>query len=243
MVLVRIAYVADLPTPDEAIRALDGNGSGGQPQGNGGGAAAGTGPSAAAGASPPVAQRYEAPRGGARAMAAPQARPSAEARPAELPQAAPVRAIATFQEVVALAVEKRDLQTKTALERDVRLVRCEDGRLEIALEAGAARSLVNDLSRKLSQWTGRPWLVVVSAEAGAATLKSQNDTRRAEFESGVRADPLVKAVLERFPGAEIVGVKEPGDAAPEPLPLADADLPPGNDEGLGDNWVRDDGND
>ena len=161
----------------------------------------------------------------------------------EAPQTASVRAIATFQDVVALAVEKRDLQTKTALERDVRLVRCEDGRLEIALEAGAARALVNDLSRKLSQWTGRPWLVIVSAESGTATLKSQNEARRAEFESGVRADPLVKAVLERFPGAEIVGVKEPGDAASEPPPLADADAPPSDDEGPSDNWVRDDGND
>src|SRR6185503_17623734 len=103
------------------------------------------------------APRHEAPRGGgARAMAAPSPRSMPEARTEQAPQSTPVRAIATFQEVVALAIEKRDLQTKTALERDVRLVRCEDGRLEIALEAGAARALVNDLSRKLSQWTGRP---------------------------------------------------------------------------------------
>lgn len=241
MVLVRIAYVADLPTPDELLRSLDEGGGNGaaRPQGNGGGAT--TGPIASA--QPAAAPRYDAPRGGARAMAASSPRPAPEARLEQAPQAAPARAIATFQEVVALAIEKRDLQTKAALERDVRLVHCEDGRLEIALEAGAARTLVNDLSRKLSQWTGRPWMVVVSAEAGGTTLKSQNDARRAEFESGVRADPLVKAVLERFPGAEIVGVKEPGDAAPEPPPLADGDLPPGEDEALGDNWVRDDGND
>jgi DNA polymerase-3 subunit gamma/tau len=153
-----------------------------------------------------------------------------------------VRALATFQEVVALAVEKRDLQTKTALERDVRLVRCEDGRLEIALEPGAIKTLVNDLSRKLSQWTGRPWMVVVSAEPGVATLKSQTDARRTEFESGVRADPLVKAVLERFPGAQIVGVKEPGGSAVEAPPLAEADTPPADDEGFSDNWVRDEDN-
>ena len=51
---------------------------------------------------------------------------------------------------------------KIALERDVRLVRCEDGRLEIALEPSAAKTLVNDLSRKLEQWTGGRWMVVVS---------------------------------------------------------------------------------
>ena len=50
-------------------------------------------------------------------------------------------------------------------------------------------------------------MVVVSREPGAPTLKSVADARKAELEVGVRADPLVKAVLERFPGAEIVGVR------------------------------------
>ena len=72
-------------------------------------------------------------------------------------------AIATFEEIVALAAEKRDLQVKMALERDVRLVRCEDGKLEIALESAAGKTLVNELSRKIGQWTGRPWMVIVSA--------------------------------------------------------------------------------
>ena len=67
---------------------------------------------------------------------------------------------------------------KTALERDVRLVRCEDGKLEIALEPSARKTLVNDLSRKFSQWTGRRWMVVVSAEPGAPTVKAQNDARK-----------------------------------------------------------------
>ena len=67
-----------------------------------------------------------------------------------------------------LPASKRDLQIKLALERDVRLVRCEDGKLEIALEPGAAKTLVNDLSRKLQQWTGQRWMVVVSREPGAA---------------------------------------------------------------------------
>ena len=229
------------------IRSLDdGGGGAGRPQGDGAGAA--SGPSASA--RPATAPRFEAPRGGAggaggaRAMAVPSARPAGDPNPEAAEPGAPVRAIGTFEEVVALAVEKRDLQTKAALERDVRLVRCEDGRLEIALESGAARTLVNDLSRKLSQWTGRPWMVVVSAEQGVGHAANRRPTRAApSSRSGVRADPLVKAVLERFPGAQIVRVKEPGDDAPEPAPLADADLPPADDEGFGDSWVRDDGND
>ena len=104
--------------------------------------------------------------------------------------------------------------------------------------AGAAKTLVNDPSRKLQQWTGRSWMVVISREAGQRTLKSVPDERKAELETGVRADPLVKAVLERFPGAEIVGVRGAKDALPEP-PAAESDIPLPDDIGFGDNWERD----
>ena len=133
----------------------------------------------------------------------------------------------TFPALIALANEKRDILTKTALERDVRLVRFEDGRLELALEPSARKTLINDLSRKLSEWTGRRWMVVVSAEQGAPTVNAQNDVKRAELEQGVRADPLVQAVLARFPGAEIVGVRRREDFANAALPPADPDEAPG----------------
>jgi len=111
-------------------------------------------------------------------------------------------------------------------------VRCEDGRLEIALQPSAARALVNDLSRKLSQWTGRRWMVVVSAEQGEPTVHAQGEARQVELKTGVRADPLVQAVLARFPGAEIVDVRQAGAATaassrdlervmPEPPPADD----------------------
>jgi DNA polymerase-3 subunit gamma/tau len=144
------------------------------------------------------------------------------AQRAEPAQTQPARTLERLVDLVALAAEKRDLGVKTALERDVRLVRIEDGRLEIALEAGASRGIVQDLSRKLSDWTGKRWMVVVSAEPGEPTLKAQADTRRAELEVGVRGDPLVQAVLSRFPGAQIVGVRGPADSAVD----GDAEPPP-----------------
>ena len=116
------------------------------------------------------------------------------------PQGSPARALASFAEVVALATEKRDLPLKLALERFVRLVAFEDGRLDIALEPGSPQTLANDLGRKLSDWTNRRWMVVVSSEPGAPTLRDQAEARQAEMLSGMRADPLVRAVMERFPG-------------------------------------------
>lgn len=121
--------------------------------------------------------------------------------------------LATFADVVALAAARRDLPIKSALECDVRLVRMEDGRLELNLEPAASRGLAHDLSRKLSQWTGRRWVVVISAEEGAPTLRSQAQDAKEELTRELHADPRVKAVMERFPGATIVDVRRIGGAA------------------------------
>ena len=122
--------------------------------------------------------------------------------------AAPTLSLGTFEALIALVTEKRDITTKMALERDVRLVRFEDGQLEIALEPNAPKTFVHDLQRKLTAWTGRRWIVVVSREQGAPTVRAQADARQAEVERGVQRDPLVQAVLERFPGAKIVAVTQ-----------------------------------
>jgi DNA polymerase III subunit gamma/tau len=126
---------------------------------------------------------------------------------AEPPTATAPLVIARFEDLIALASERRDLSIKSALERDVRLVRFEDGRLELALEPNVPQTLLADLTRKLLQWTGRRWMVALSSEQGRPSIKSQNEARRVELENGVRANPLVQAVLARFPGAEIVAVR------------------------------------
>ena len=228
MVLVRIAYVADMPTPDEAIRMIEQNG----------------------GASPAVAAS-EAPRGAPAPTASASsvapaplrtstaARAEATARPQAMqapqaPQSAPARKLRNFPELVALASEQRDVMTKGALEADVRLVRFEDGRLEIALQPNAPRTLVNDLSRKLELWTGRRWTVIVSNETGQPTLREQNLVAKGQRERAAEADPRVREVLARFPGAKVIEVRQLAPEPPESDISAgdpDADDPDGEDLG------------
>ena len=164
MVLVRIAYAADLPTPDEvsarfakqrarqrrctvavqSVVAACGN--------SGSHRYASAVTFRVAIRAPPWPRRRRECRSTRR-----------RARRSDHRDRAVVR---NFEELVTLAAEKRDLALKSALERDVRLVRFEDGRLEIALEASAPRTLTGELSKKLSDWTGRRWMVIVSAETG-----------------------------------------------------------------------------
>jgi len=228
MVLVRIAYAADLPTPDEAIRSLGdaarGNGAAAKTSMNSPGLApSGPAPSASAPSAP------RASRGPlASAAPAPSAPPldDALARGDEMP----ARAVKSFEALIALAGEKRDLAMKSALERDVRLVRFEDGKLELALEPSARHALVGELSKKLNDWTGRRWMIAVSKESGAPSVKAQTEMRKAEMKDNVRSDPLVQAVLARFPGAEIVSVRPPAGNTEEPQSSEQVDIETPDDE-------------
>lgn len=207
MVLVRIAYAADLPAPEDLVRSLvTGDAATAGPFSVGGAPAAPAAPSPA-----PWPQGAQTARGSAQPALRRDPLPRPSSPPAAGEAAAP-RSLSRFEDIVALATEHRDLLLRAALERDVRPVRMEDGRLEIGLEPGASKNLVNELARKLTEWTGRRWMVVVSAEPGAPTLKAQAESRRVELTRGVQAHPLVQAVLARFPGAEITRVTPREDA-------------------------------
>ncbi len=206
MVLVRIAYAADLPSPEDVIRRL--TNSGGEPRG---------------GSSSPPPQSGGG-GGGPSAMRA-QPQPAAQQRITEpqatlAPSHAPRVQLARFEDLVALAQTNRDIQLKIALERDVRLVRFERGTLEFALAPGGSPQLAQTLMRRLQEWTGERWMVALSSSDGAPTLREQMDARDRDRATGVRADPLVRSVLEQFPGAEIVSVRSLAPEAPEPTPAA-----------------------
>ncbi|SFO52838.1 DNA polymerase-3 subunit gamma/tau [Bradyrhizobium sp. Ghvi] len=215
MVLVRIAYVADVPTPDEAIRMLEQNG-GGSPVVSGGGAARSNAPSAplASAASVTSAAPVRMPTSAPSAFGG-GARPQMAA-PAPDPQgAAPQLRITSFTQLVALAGQKRDLLTKGALEGDMRLVRFDEGRLEVALEPNASKTMISELAKKFELWTGRRWTVIVSNEQGQPTLRSVNQAAKQEHARAAEADPRVQEVLLRFPGAKVVEVRRLAPETPE----------------------------
>ena len=126
--------------------------------------------------------------------------------------------------MIALAHEKRDLTLAYALERDVRLVAFERGRIEFEPSPGAKDDLAKTVARRLLEWTGERWLVAVSPSAGARSIGERRDLERKSAVEAAKAEPLVRAILERFPGAEIVTVRD-SLAAAEPELEAAEDYP------------------
>lgn len=110
--------------------------------------------------------------------------------------------------MVALFEEKREGILYTHLYKDVHLVRFEPGRLEIRPEQAAPPDLANRVGAMLGEWTGARWVVSVSAAEGAPTLREDDQKADAEARAEAAAHPLVRQVLDAFPGASIESVRD-----------------------------------
>jgi DNA polymerase III subunit gamma/tau len=207
MVLVRLAYVADLPAPAELVRSIVAPAAAGPGRGNG--ASTGSGPAysspAAVPTRPPEADP-SVPRAG-NALRVTAEVPQFENEPVvePVPQ--------SFAEVVALFDKRREAVLRSHLWSHLHLVRFETGRIEFRPAEGAPRDLANRLGELLREWTGIRWMIAVSEAEGAPTLREQEEGRDRDLRNEVASHPLVQAVFEAFPGATITAVRERFTAA------------------------------
>jgi len=227
MVLVRLAYVADLPVPAELVRSLAGaSAAGGRPTNEAAyrppvnrGEGAEPSPAAlpvATSAASTVIGSLAAARVEPDELAAPTTTSSVEYDP--MPQ--------SFAEVVALFDKRREVVIGAQLREYVHLIAFEPGRIEFRPADAAPSNLANRISRLLSEWTGERWLVARSpADPGEPTLRQQEERRDRDMRNAVERHPLVQAVFETFPGATIAAVRErflpAGSAADDPPPELD----------------------
>jgi DNA polymerase-3 subunit gamma/tau len=215
MVLVRLAYVADLPTPADLVRALVAS-----PAADGAVVPEMPAEVRASGAqsSPPPEPRVTAQLTSTAAtalVAAPRAEPAESASPLPTSAIEHEPMPQSFAEVVALFDKRREAVIRSQLREHVHLIAFEPGRIEFRPAEGAPSNLANRISQLLGEWTGERWLVARSEAAPAEpTLREQEERRDRDLRNEVAGHPLVQAVLETFPGATVTAVRERFAPAP-----------------------------
>ena len=226
MVLVRLAYAANLPTPADALKAMDSEGAQAPASGSAPTAAAPTPQTAPASAAPaPVTQtvaetlpgpgqpRAVLPGGDSVQALQVSAEPVIEVNPtanfAPETNEAALPDPRSLTEVAKLAGEKGGAILRANIINNVHLVHFEPGLIEIRPGEHARRELSHELGKFLSENTSRRWVVSVSNEAGELPLQQQWDARDANERDQAAGHPLVKAVLEIFPGASVGEIRKP----------------------------------
>ena len=220
MAVIRLTHVSDLPDPETLVKKLmseprpSGGGSGGAPAGGGGGGMV-HGAMRMAPASPARGPTMQ----GGQALALAQG---------QMP------VYATFDQVVALIREKRDMRLLMEVETSLKLAKYAPGRIEFEPAANAAPDLAARLSQRLQTWTGERWGVSIVSTGGAATIAQERDRAEEDQRAEVMENPLVQAVIAAFPGAKISEIRTAAamqaTAAIEALPEVEDEWDPFEDD-------------
>ena len=217
MVLVRMTHASSLPTPDELLKQMQSG-----TEANNSLAAspskADTGPVASA---PPPSSSTSAPQptmsghgqssagtpAGGNVLAMKQPEPVAEIEEASGEAPKDFKILSSFDELIFLVEDKRDLALKTMIKRHVRLVSFVDGRMEMNLVENAPRDFLGTLGKRLEGWTGKRWVLSISKEQGHPTLAEQEASENEARMDDAKADPAVEAIMSQFPGARIIDIR------------------------------------
>jgi DNA polymerase III subunit gamma/tau len=209
MILIRIAFAADLPSPEELARALTEQGAGG------GQAAASSGATAGGSGAGPRSRGVAAGQGsapnamdssGAAGTGAFEATATAKKQPQTFSNS-PASTISSFEDIAELIGRDGGLVLKIAFEENVRPISFEYRAIEIALVNEAPRGLANDIKRVLNNSTGENWVVAVSNQQSGETLHEKKQREHQIELDAVKQHPLVKAALKQFPDARITDIR------------------------------------
>ncbi|NSX53711.1 DNA polymerase III subunit gamma/tau [Parasulfitobacter algicola] len=223
MAVIRMTHVAELPSPEDLVRKLqDTPPPASAPSGTSQPAPMGAGSPAAgggtsAGASAP---HHSAVTGSVTAQAT-----------ALAPQVdAGLERYARFEQVVDLIRANRDVKLLVEVETCLRLAKYSPGRIEFQPTDNAPGDLAQRLGSRLQAWTGNRWAVSIVQDGGAATIAEERDAQDTALKSKAAEHPLVKAVFDAFPDAEIIEIRTPkaiaDAAATDALPEVDDEWDP-----------------
>ena len=118
--------------------------------------------------------------------------------------------INSFEDLLDICTQKKEIKLKYELEKNVNLVKFERNRIEISFNDNLDKDFVKDLSSKLFEWTSERWIITFSKSKGEMSVKEKQKNKKDELINEVKSSEAYKIVMKKFPDAELVDVKYNG---------------------------------
>jgi DNA polymerase-3 subunit gamma/tau len=115
--------------------------------------------------------------------------------------------INSFEDLLDICNQKKEIKLKYELEKNVNLVKFERNRIEISFNDNLDKDFVKDLSSKLFEWTSKRWIITFSKSKGEMSVKEKQENKKDKLINEVKSSEIYKMVMEKFPDAELVDVK------------------------------------
>lgn len=116
--------------------------------------------------------------------------------------------INSFEKLVEITNINKEIQLKFDLERNVRVVKFENGKIDISFNENLSKNFVRSLTEKLKLWTGERWIISLSKEVGKSTIFENKETFKNNLLQEALESEVYKKIKESFPDAELSDVEE-----------------------------------
>ena len=119
----------------------------------------------------------------------------------------------SFDQLLKICNEKKEIKLKYELEKNVNLVHFENNRIEISFNDNLDKNFIKDLSLKLFEWTGDRWIITLSKSKGELSIKDKQQNKKIKNINSAKQSKLYKNLIEKFPDADLIDVnpKEEND--------------------------------
>jgi DNA polymerase-3 subunit gamma/tau len=118
--------------------------------------------------------------------------------------------IQSFQDLLDLTDKHKEIELKFDLERNVRLVKFEQGKIDISFNENLSKDFIKNISNKLNEWTGKRWIISLSKDEGETTVYEKKNQQKIELLEQIKQSEIYKKIMATFPDIELIDVKDEG---------------------------------
>ena len=119
-----------------------------------------------------------------------------------------LKSILNFEDLIYLSAEKKEMELKYDLEKNVNLIKFSDGKIDISFNDNLAKKFVKNLSQKLLEWTGKRWLITLTKAIGQKTFSEQQAIKKIKLIEKGKNDGMYKKFKNIFSDAELIDISK-----------------------------------
>jgi len=112
--------------------------------------------------------------------------------------------ITSFQDLINLANKEKEIELKYDLERNVKLVSFNKGKIDISFNEKLNKNFIKNLSEKLLSWTGERWIISLSKNNKAKSVYEKNLENKDNMIEEFKKSKIAQDTQKAFPDAKLV---------------------------------------
>jgi len=119
--------------------------------------------------------------------------------------------ITNFQDLIDLANKEKEVELKFDLERNVKLVSFNKGKIDISFNEKLNQNFIKNLTEKLLRWTGERWIISLSKNEKVKSLYEQNMEKKSSKLEEFQKSDIAKKMENAFPDIKLIDIQEVSD--------------------------------